>query len=72
MSETLYRINREELEICLYGIFTLDDLERKGWLVPVEPCEHGNYDRHPTALVLDGNGTEMMKWCPGAGIGDNK
>ena len=39
--------------------------------VLVERCEHDNIDRHPTALILDGDGTEMMEWCDGAGIGDN-
>ena len=38
-------------------------------LVPVEPCEHGNYDRH---ISKPGGGLYPAEWCPGAGIGGNE
>ena len=40
-------------------------------LVPVEPCEHGKYDRH---IVAGYEGlaahSETVIWCPGAGLED--
>ena len=36
-----------------------------GVLVPVEPCEHGNYDAHLIATPWVESGEV---WCPGAGI----
>ena len=40
------------------------------WLVPVEPCEHGKYDKHPIS-GRDKQG-DWTYWCPGAGIGDDE
>ena len=39
---------------------------RPGMLVLVEPCEHGNIDRH---FVKNPYSTITGKWCLGAGIG---
>ena len=42
-------------------------LYEDGWLVPVDPCEHGNYDRH---FVKNPYSTLTGKWCPGAAVGE--
>ncbi len=42
-----------------------------GWLVPVEPCEHGNYDRHRRLYVplqYDDFGEKKYYWCEGAAL----
>lgn len=44
----------------------IEDLRSGGVLVPVEPCEHGKYDKHLVQQSPDWN-----EWCPGAGIGDD-
>ena len=49
-------------------------LKESGYLVPVEPCEHGCYDTH--AYTTDGTvktfvvPTENMAICDGAGLED--
>ena len=40
-------------------------------LVPVEPCEHGNYDPHRVEKVGDWTDPYItVRDCPGAGIGE--
>ncbi len=39
------------------------------WYEKVEPCVHGQYDRHPIYPIADIDNEETWVWCPGAGIG---
>ena len=62
---TLYRIDHERATSEDVHHWLMDEL-----LVPVVPCEHGNYDGHDTEYdpikdrALDGH------WCPGAAVGE--
>ena len=42
--------------------------ESDGWLVPVEPCVHGNYARH---IVGYGERMNTFAMCDGVGEGDS-
>ena len=48
----------------------LAELQSEGVLVPVERCEHGKVDKHPTS-GSDRQG-DWTYWCPGAGIGGDE
>ena len=61
---TLYRIGKDEGWDQSTDV-ELDVLIKRGVLVPVEPCEHGNIDAHK-ADDKYGN----WEWCPGAGVGE--
>lgn len=65
MSEQLYRLaTANELE-------AYESAEHL-WVVPVDPCEHGNYDRHLVTYYDRPEGLEGV-WCEGAGLGgDNE
>ena len=65
----LYLVKPRDPQHDVYPLIFDVFLNNLGVLVPVEPCEHGNYDGHFTEYdplnerELDGH------WCPGAGIG---
>ena len=46
----------------------LQDLIQDGWLVPAEPCVHGNYARHLVRQRL--KGAALGEWCDGQPKGD--
>jgi len=72
MSEPLYRIDLSPIEEWLQGA-VMRELQHRidsGVLVPVEPCEHGKIDKHPTS-GKDRQG-DWTYWCPGAGIGGDE
>ena len=69
---TLYRINDTskggERVLTVDEIIALELMLGAGALVPVEPCEHGNYDPHITFINEHGSVTVLKRQCPGAGI----
>ena len=46
---------------------TDDGIAFEGVLVPVVPCEHGNYARH---IVRQNFSTSKYEWCSGAAVGE--
>ena len=61
----LYRIDRTK-SVPQENFMFLKSIEKAGLLVPVEPCEHGNYDRHQ---VEGGEwATPSYFWCEGAAL----
>lgn len=70
MSEQLYRkVYRNKAKGEVYPKpHPIAEWINRYWLVPVEPCEHGNYDRHIIEDTLrDGCGfrgsTPLYEWC---------
>lgn len=57
MSDQLYRTNEPYAE-------EIHHLIEIRMLIPVEPCEHGNYARHPYHHRSKW-GTESYEWCDG-------
>jgi len=47
----------------------LQDLIQDGWVVPAEPCVHGNYARHLQPYTYR-FGSQGYEWCDGAGLED--
>ena len=64
---TLYRITHgpQDMGMSAAYLLTPEGLAYQGVLVPVEPCEHGNIDKHKADDEY-GN----WEWCPGAGVGE--
>jgi len=63
---TLYRIDLKDPDVAFPG--TIAWLIGMGVLVPIEPCEHGNYDEH--WLRWDARSQAFTQRCPGARIGE--
>jgi len=63
---TLYRIEYRKPNEPDTHVAVLPD---GGLLVPVEPCVHGNIDRHDTEYDPIKDRTLDGHLCPGAGVG---
>ena len=67
MSEELYRkvgslpLNEDNLPAVFRWLVD------EGYLVLVEPCEHGNYTDHIVDVLAGG---ALIEWCPGAAVGE--